>query len=81
MISGAFALLPFATDFKTLAATAALAGAGNGLSSGLVMTLGADSAPVAERGEVRVLKVAVLRAESCLLSSSAFIALSLAWVT
>ena len=43
------ALLPLTHDLAQLALVAALLGAGNGLSSGVVMTLGADLAPAATR--------------------------------
>ena len=53
-ISLAFCLLPWATTFATLTAVAALAGGGNGVSSGLVMTLGADTAPLEGHGRSEV---------------------------
>lgn len=43
--------LPFTNDFFTMAAAAILAGAGNGLGSGINMTLGSDFAPASQRGE------------------------------
>jgi len=46
----AIALLPAAPGFGALVAVGLLAGAGNGLSSGLVMTLGTDLAPPERRG-------------------------------
>lgn len=45
------ALIPFAHDFLTLALVAMLIGLGNGLGSGLMMTLGADLAPPGATGE------------------------------
>ncbi len=44
-------LVPFSTTFWTLAAIAMFTGLGNGLGSGINMTLGADFAPTNERGE------------------------------
>ena len=41
----AHALLPLATTIAGLAVVAMLMGLGNGLSSGLIMTLGADVSP------------------------------------
>jgi MFS family permease len=46
-----FLLLPLADDVATLAAVGALMGVGNGLGAGMVLTLGADLAPRADRGE------------------------------
>ncbi len=43
--------LPFTYDFLTMAAAAILAGAGNGVGSGINMTLGSDFAPASNRGE------------------------------
>lgn len=40
-----FALLPFTHDALTIGLVAALMGLGNGISSGIVMTLGADASP------------------------------------
>jgi MFS family permease len=45
------ALLPLTENFATLAAVGVLAGIGNGLSSGLVLTMGADIAPKDAAGE------------------------------
>jgi len=45
------ALIPLTGNFGSLAAVAGLVGFGNGLGSGTMMTLGADLAPVASRGE------------------------------
>jgi MFS family permease len=44
-------LIPFTHDFVTLLLAAMLIGLGNGLSSGLMMTLGADLAPPGATGE------------------------------
>ena len=44
-------LIPFSDTFTTLVLAALVAGAGNGLGSGINMTLGADFAPEHERGE------------------------------
>lgn len=45
VISSALALMPLTTSFWGLLCVAVLAGIGNGLSSGAVLTLGADLAP------------------------------------
>ncbi|WP_329110893.1 MFS transporter [Micromonospora sp. NBC_01699] len=47
----AHGLLPLATTVVGLAAVAMLMGLGNGLSSGLIMTLGADVSPVTGRAQ------------------------------
>lgn len=47
----AHVLLPFASGLAGLAAAALLMGLGNGLSAGLVMTLGADASPATGRAE------------------------------
>ena len=44
-------LVPFTQGFLTLTLAAIIAGLGNGLGSGINMTLGADFAPPRERGE------------------------------
>lgn len=44
-------LIPFSDDFVTLSLASMLAGFGNGLGSGINMTLGADFAPEHARGE------------------------------
>ena len=44
-------LLPLTSSFASLAAVALLCGFGNGLGSGIVMTLGSDFAPIQRRGE------------------------------
>jgi MFS family permease len=46
-----FALLPLAHDVVGIAAIAGLMGLGNGISAGIVMTLGADAAPRNERAQ------------------------------
>ncbi len=45
------ALVAFSTDFWGLLVAAALMGLGNGISSGTMMTLGSDLAPLNSRGE------------------------------
>jgi MFS family permease len=45
------ALIPFTQDFAGLLVAAAIIGLGNGISSGTMMTLGSDLAPVGSRGE------------------------------
>jgi MFS family permease len=45
------ALIPLTSGFLGLAAVGGLIGFGNGLGSGTMMTLGADLAPAAARGE------------------------------
>ena len=47
----AMALLPFVWNATTLAVAASLIGLGNGLSSGSMMTIGADLSPANARGE------------------------------
>lgn len=49
LMSTGLAVMPLTHGVATLALVAALLGAGNGLSSGVVMTLGADFAPPATR--------------------------------
>ncbi|MBI9049780.1 MAG: MFS transporter [Anaerolineaceae bacterium] len=44
-------LIPFTTSYNGLLAMALIGGFGNGISAGLIMTLGADFAPAALRGE------------------------------
>lgn len=44
-----FALMPLAHGFATIALVGALLGAGNGISSGIVMTLGSDASPAVGR--------------------------------
>ena len=52
LIQGAaLSLVPFTIGFSSLLAVACLAGFGNGLGSGCMMTLGADLAPPGKRGE------------------------------
>ena len=45
------ALLPFASSWPALIAVAIIAGVGNGMGSGIMMTFGSDYAPPAQRGE------------------------------
>ena len=49
LMSTGLALMPLTEGASTLALVAVLLGVGNGLSSGVVMTLGADFAPPASR--------------------------------
>jgi MFS family permease len=49
LLALAHVLLPLSTTVAGLAAVAMLMGVGNGLSSGLIMTLGADVSPAAGR--------------------------------
>lgn len=51
LFASAFLLLPLATGFGSFVAVAVVLGAANGLSNGLVMTLGADVSPVEGRAE------------------------------
>lgn len=51
MLSLGILTIPLTGSFLTLMAAAMLAGMGNGLGSGINMTLGADFAPPRERGE------------------------------
>jgi len=51
LIGASLALLPLATSFVPYLAVALLSGLGNGLGTGIVMTLGADLSPPAQRGE------------------------------
>ncbi|MGO1972962.1 MAG: MFS transporter [Propionibacteriaceae bacterium] len=46
-----FTLLPFTSAVVTITLVAALLGLGNGISSGIVMTLGADASPPGERAQ------------------------------
>jgi MFS family permease len=50
-LATAFLLLPLTNDFRSIVAVALLMGFGNGLGSGIVMTLGADFAPARGRAE------------------------------
>ena len=43
--------IPFSYDFVTMTAAAMVAGIGNGLGSGINMTMGSDFAPENQRGE------------------------------
>jgi MFS family permease len=51
VIGVAFLALPFAADLGSLAAVAVVLGIGNGLGNGVIMTLGADTAPPETRAE------------------------------
>ena len=51
LLSLAIFLMPFSYSFMTLLGCAMLAGFGNGLGSGINMTMGADFAPADVRGE------------------------------
>lgn len=51
ILSLGLALVPLAQGFWSLSVIGVLTGLGNGLGSGIVMTLGADFSPVAGRGE------------------------------
>ncbi len=46
-----FFLLPLTSTYPTIAAAACLLGLANGLSSGIVMTLGSDACPVFGRSQ------------------------------
>lgn len=49
VLGGAFVLMPFTHDMLTLTLVAMLMGFGNGIGSGIVMTLGADTSPAIGR--------------------------------
>lgn len=49
LMAAAMAVLPLATSVPSLAIVAAILGVGNGIGSGIMMTLGADVAPQGER--------------------------------
>ncbi|MBC2591458.1 MFS transporter [Rhodococcus aetherivorans] len=51
VIGVAFLALPIADDLISLVAVAVLLGIGNGLGNGVIMTLGADTAPPRTRAE------------------------------
>ncbi|MCZ6501180.1 MAG: MFS transporter [Gammaproteobacteria bacterium] len=51
LLSFGIFLVPYTTNFSTLVLVAMVVGLGNGLGSGINMTLGADFAPPHERGE------------------------------
>jgi MFS family permease len=51
ILAASFFVLPFTQDIYSFMAVAALSGFGNGLGSGINMTLGADFSPDAGRGE------------------------------
>ena len=51
VLAVSLALLPLATGFWSLLVVAALSGFGNGIGTGIVMTLGSDFSPENRRGE------------------------------
>ena len=51
ILAGGFALIPFADSYTLLMLVGVLVGLGNGLSSGLVLTMGVDFAPKESAGE------------------------------
>lgn len=51
LLSFGLLTIPFSFDFFTMAVAAMIAGIGNGLGSGINMTLGSDFAPEDQRGE------------------------------
>lgn len=51
VIGGCFVLLPNTSTVPTIAAVAVLVGIANGVSSGIVMTLGSDATPVLGRSQ------------------------------
>ena len=51
ILSLSFFLLPFAEDASSIAVVALVMGIGNGLTTGLVLTLSSDAAPADRRGE------------------------------
>jgi MFS family permease len=51
ILAASFFVLPLATDARSIAAVAVLMGIGNGLTSGLVLTIAADAAPADQRGQ------------------------------
>jgi MFS family permease len=51
VLGASFVLLPLTHQASTIGLVAALMGLGNGLSAGLVMTLGADASPRADRAQ------------------------------
>ncbi len=51
VLASGFALVPFADNFGLLMVVGVLVGLGNGLSSGLVLTMGVDFAPRENPGE------------------------------
>ena len=51
VLGAGFALLPLAQSMVGIAAVAGLMGLGNGISAGIVMTLGADAAPEDDRAQ------------------------------
>jgi MFS family permease len=51
LLAASLAVIPLSTDFTTLMLASVLAGLGNGLSSGFVMTMGSDFSPEKNAGE------------------------------
>lgn len=51
ILAGSFIVLPLATDAASIALVALAMGVGNGLTTGLVLTLAADAAPAEQRGQ------------------------------
>jgi MFS family permease len=51
LLSLGLLMMPFTTDFLSMAIAGVIAGMGNGLGSGINMTLGSDFAPEGNRGE------------------------------
>jgi len=51
ILAGSFFALPFATDAASIALVAVVMGVGNGLTTGLVLTIASDAAPVEQRGQ------------------------------
>ena len=51
ILGGSFFVLPLATDAASIAVVAVIMGIGNGLTSGLVLTIASDAAPPEQRGQ------------------------------
>jgi len=51
ILAGSFFALPLATDAASIALVAVVMGVGNGLTTGLVLTIASDAAPVEQRGQ------------------------------
>ena len=51
ILAGSFFALPFATDAGSIAVVAVVMGVGNGLTTGLVLTIASDAAPLEQRGQ------------------------------
>lgn len=51
ILAGSFFVLPRATDAASIAVVAVMMGVGNGLTTGLVLTIASDAAPEAQRGQ------------------------------